>query len=144
MLAALATTTPHSVEDGHAALVVFATTATTYLAHVLAHAVAHQVEDPDETARGLHVGVDSLRDATPIASSGSVPALILLVAWLTDRSPSGAILLSSAVVVVRLAGLGFITSRFEGRRGTLADLWTGMVLAVLCGVVVVLKVVLTH
>ncbi|MEI5675203.1 MULTISPECIES: hypothetical protein [unclassified Nocardioides] len=143
VLAALATTTPHSVEDGHAALVVIATTATTFLAHVLAHLVAHQV-GADHSAGGAAPDRSSLRDALPIASSGSVPALILLVAWLGHLPPTGAVLVSAGVVVVRLAGLGMVTSRFSGRRSRLSDLWMGLVLAVLSGVVVLLKVWLTH
>ena len=144
VLAALATTTPHSVEDGHAALVVFATTVTTFLAHVLAHVVAHQIGDEHPAHAGAGPDRGSLRDAVPIASSGSVPALILLVAWLADLPASGAILVSSAVVVARLGGLGVLTSRYAGRRSRLADLWMGLVLAVLSAVVVVLKVALTH
>lgn len=154
VLAALATTTPHAVETGHGAVVVIATTVTTFLAHVLAHLVAHHVGDepPARASAGstggpAHGAVpdrDSLRDAVPIASSGSLPALILLVAWLTGLDPSAAVLVSSAVVVVRLAGLGVLTRRYAGHRSRLADLWTGLVLAGLSGVVVVLKVLLTH
>lgn len=144
VLAALATATPHTVETGHAVVVVLATTGTTYLAHVLAHVVAHQIgADPAEHGGALP-DRHSLRDAVPIFSSGSVPALILLVAWLGDLSESGAILVATAAVVLRLAGLGVVTSRLAGRRSRLGDLWTGLVLAVLSGVVVVLKVVLTH
>lgn len=143
VLAALATTTPHSVETGHAAVVVIATTVTTFFAHVLAHLVAHQIGEPAAHG-GSTPDRHSLRDATPIASSGSVPALILLVAWLAELDPSGAVLVSSAVVVVRLGGLGVLTSRYAGHRSRLADLWMGLVLAGLSGVVVVLKVLLTH
>lgn len=144
VLAALATTTPHSVETGHAVVVVLATTGTTFLAHVLAHLVAHQIgADPAEHG-GAVPDRNSLRDAVPIFSSGSVPALILFVAWLADLPASGAILVATAAVVLRLAGLGFVTSRFAGRRSRLGDLWTGLVLAGLSGVVVVLKVLLTH
>lgn len=147
VLAALATTTPHAIETGHAVVVVLATTGTTYLAHVLAHLVAHQIgADPGDP--GDHGGTvpdrHSLRDAVPIFSSGSVPVLILLVTWLADLPPTPALLVAAVTVVLRLAGLGVVTSRFAGRRSRLGDLWTGVVLAAVSGVVVGLKIVLTH
>ena len=143
VLSAIGTTTPHLVEDGQAVVVVLATTITTYLAHVLSHlvggAVGRTAED-HERAGFQH----ELRDAVPIISSGSVPALVLAVAWWTELDPEPAVLLASLVIVVRMASLGLTVGRLSGRPPTRWQLLGGLVAAVLAGVVVALKVVLLH
>lgn len=82
VLAAVAASTPGSIERGTAAIVVLATAGTTFLAHVFADFVAnsripeaHGAANEDQ--RKFKVA-EELRDATPILSSGTVPALIVL------------------------------------------------------------------
>jgi VIT1/CCC1 family predicted Fe2+/Mn2+ transporter len=80
----------------------------------------------------------------PIISSGSVPTVLLLVAWWTDLGAAPAVAAASLVVVVRLASLGLAVGRLSGRPPTRRQLLAGLVVAVLGGVVVGLKVWLTH
>lgn len=147
VLSAIATTTPHQAEDGHGALVVLATTGTTYLAHVLAHLVGGAVgrdADAGPPGEAAHELRHELRDAVPILSSGSLPALVLGLAWLVDVSGELALVLAAAVVVLRLASLGVTVGRLSGLPPTRRQVWAGLAVAVLGVVVVVLKTTLLH
>ncbi|WP_170219509.1 hypothetical protein [Nocardioides litoris] len=137
-------TSAEDVEDGRAVLVVLGTTVTTFLAHVVAHAVGGAIDaDPDQPRPRAQRRAD-LRDAVPILSSGSLPTLVLLLAWLLALDPAVALPLAGAAVVVRLAGMGVLVARLEGRAPSPRSWWAGVVLAVASSVIVVLKVVLTH
>ena len=140
VLGAVATATPHTLHNGHAALVVVATTVTTYAAHVLAHAVGRSVgeeEDPETNA-------EELRDAMPIITSGSVPTLLLVLAWLTDYDGRLLQLVAAGVVVLRLAGIGHLVSHLSGRPVDRRSRWVGLVVAGISAVIVVFKVWLLH
>lgn len=143
VLTAIATATPHMVETGLAALVVAATTITTYLAHVLAHFVAEQVED--DTLEELESDRDELRDALPIISSGSVPTVIFLVVGLLDTQRTAPwTLLAAGVVLVRLAGVGALVAHLNGRPSSARTHWWGIGVASVGMVIVVLKVLIAH
>ena len=144
VLAAVLTATPDSVGDGHAALVVLATTVTTYLAHVVSHAVGDVIGRDLEEPRPRGEGAGELRDALPIVSSGTVPTLVLLVAWWTDLGAGTAVLVAAGATVVRLAGMGLVVGRLSGYAPSGRQWWAGVVLAVVSAVIAVLKVLLTH
>lgn len=141
VLGAIATAKPSYVEDGHAVVLVLATTVTTYLAHVVAHLVGGAI---GRAERPPHDTRDDLRDAVPILSSGSLPALILLVAWLADLDPDVLLPLAAASVVVRLAGMGLLVARLSGHPPSGRQLWAGIVLAGISLVIVGLKVAFLH
>lgn len=143
VLTAIATTTPHMVETGLAAVVVAATTVTTYFAHVLAHFVAEHVED--ENVVELESDRDELRDALPIISSGAAPTIVLAVAGLLDVHHTAMwVLIAAGVVLLRLAGLGALVAYLNGQQpAARAHLW-GLGVAGVGLVIVVLKVWIAH
>ncbi len=142
VLAAVVIATGNSIAGGEAALLVTVTTLTTYFAHILAHGVGQQL------GRGLHSIrpqiVHEIFDAMPILFSGLVPALVLFAAGF-DIVPTQLAQAAAAVWVVgRIALIGFIIERLSGRRATWRTLSGGVVLAIACGVIVVLKVLFAH
>jgi O-antigen/teichoic acid export membrane protein len=82
VLGAIAVANGETIADGHAALVVAATTATTYLAHVLAHRVGEQIGRPRGTERD-HWRQEA-RDSTPILFAGVTPTIVLLLPTVTS------------------------------------------------------------
>lgn len=82
VLGAIAAANGETIADGHAALVVAATTATTYLAHVLAHRVGEQIGRPRGTERD-HWRQEA-RDSTPILFAGVTPTIVLLLPTVTS------------------------------------------------------------
>jgi len=85
-----------------------------------------------------------MRDAVPILVSGIVPAAILLVASLSIVPTQLAQLAAAVWVIGRLALIGFLIERLSGRRATWRTLSGGLLLALACAVVVVLKVLFAH
>jgi len=144
VLSAVLTATPESVGDGQAALVVVATTVTTYLAHVVAHAVGGAVGQDPTRPRPRGEGPAELRDAVPIVSSGTAPAVVLLLAWWTDLATGTAVAVAAGVTVLRLASMGLVIGRLSGHEPSGRQWWAGVVLAVVSAVIAVLKVLLTH
>ncbi len=138
VLAAVVGATPEYVENGNAALVVIATTVTTYLAHVLAFAVASGLGPKPET------NVEELRDALPIISSGSLPTVLLVIAAVTDSDTRVLQLAAAAVILARLAGTGALVSRLSGQPVSSRSHWTGVVVALIAAVIVILKVQFLH
>ena len=141
VLAAVGTATPHTIDNGHAVVVVLATTITTYLAHVVAHLVGEAVRSPTEDPEPE---LDELRDALPIISSGSAPALVMLLGAVTDLDLGLAQLIATGVIVVRLAATGPLIARLSGRPATGLARWAGIVIAVLGLAIATLKVWLLH
>jgi len=138
VLASVVAATPEYVENGNAALVVIATTVTTYLAHVLAFSVASNLDPQPET------NLEELRDALPIISSGSLPTVLLVIAALTDSDTRVLQLAAAAVIVARLAGTGALVSRLSGRPVSRDSHLAGAVVAVIAAVITVLKVQFLH
>jgi len=142
VLAAVVIATGNSIAGGEAALLVTVTTLTTYFAHILAHGVGQQL------GRGLHSIrpqiVHEIFDALPIVFSGLVPAIVLLLAGLDIVPTQLAQVAAAAWVVARIALIGFLVERLSGRRATWRTLSGGLVLAIACGVIVVLKVLFAH
>lgn len=142
VLAAVVIASGKSIAGGEAALLVTVTTLTTYFAHILAHGVGQQLGRPLHSIRPQIV--HEIFDAMPILFSGLVPALVLLAAGF-DLVPTQLAQGVAAVWVVgRIALIGFLVERLSGRRATWRTLSGGLVLAIACGVIVVLKVLFAH
>lgn len=163
VLAAIAVADGGSIENGTAALVVLGTGLTTFVAHVFADFVGHAGLGGAHEAEtyGLHArtgeaarreaaaerrqaGLEDLRDAVPIMSAATGPALLLGLGF-HDLIPSEwAQLLAGLLIVVRIATIPLVTERLRGRRPTGRLLLAGLGLAALGLLVVLLKVLLAH
>lgn len=142
VLAAIVIATGKSIVGGEAAVLVIVTALTTYVAHILAHNVGQQL-GRDRHAHRPHMAHE-VRDALPILVSGLVPAAILLVATLSIVPTQLAQLTAAVWVVGRIALIGFLVERLSGRRATWRTLSGGLLLALACAVIVVLKVLFAH
>ena len=143
VLGAVATATPETIESGHAVVVVLATTVTTYLAHVFAHEVGAAVSPEVE---GQETERQELRDALPIISSGTLPALVLAAGALSPRIDLGlAEFVAIIVVVVRLAGTGALVTRLGGPPSSARrTFWAGIGIAAVGLLIAALKTWLLH
>lgn len=142
VLGAIAVASGETIADGHAALVVASTTLTTYLAHIVAHKVGEQV-GRERGAERDHVR-EAARDALPIIFAGITPTVVLLLPMLVSMPTQAAQLIAGGWIVLQFSLLGTDVARVSGRRPTLSTLWSGIVLAVVAGVIVVLKATLAH
>ncbi len=147
-LAAVVATDQHATATGTAALVVVGTTVTTFLAHIFAEVVAN-ANIPEATAHHSdserkNAARLEFRDAVPIASSGSVPAVILSLGWLGVLPAWWAELAAGAVVVFRIAIVPGVTERLRGNPPSFRVFLGGLATAAVAAVIVVLKVVIGH
>ena len=85
-----------------------------------------------------------VRDAVPIMTSDTVPAVLLALGSVGRLPPELAQLLAEAVVVLRLAGIGIIVRRISGYSSPRAGGWSGFALAGISVVIAALKDILTH
>jgi len=146
VLAALATIHSDAVLSGRGALLAIGTAVSTYLAHVLAHWIGHQIRsdgDSDQRSHRAHL-LEGVRNAVPIASSGLLPAAILIVGMWGWIAPLWALNLAIASIVVRFLGMGFVLGSLSGNKVSLSSFIAGIALAVTGIVVVAVKVLLTH
>lgn len=148
VLTAVVAATPVSIDDGAAFALVLATTLTTFVAHVFAEVVARSnipesMHGATESEKKQSV-VDEIRDALPIASSGTVPAIILALAWLWILPTFWAQLIAGGVVVFRIATLQIVAQRLRGKPLTFKVFVAGLVTAVLAALIVFAKVYFTH
>lgn len=142
VLAALATQSRESIQEGLGAIAVGATTATTVLAHLVAHAVAQQLgRDADE--RRLHLREEA-RDIVPILTAGLVPFVMMLLAWWGVLDTRTAQLIAGGWLTLQLLLLGVGTTRVTGGGSRRSALWAGVSLAAVSAIVVALKVTLLH
>lgn len=142
VLAAIVATSPESIANWTGVVIVVATSATTFLAHVVAHRIGEAIGRTDDDLR-LHLAQEA-RDAVPIVSSGTGPAVLLAlgaVGWLTPELSQR---LAEAFVVLRLALTGIVVRRVSGSASPLAGLWSGFALAGISVVIAALKEMLTH
>ncbi len=148
VLAAVAASTPGSIEHGTAAVLVLATAGTTFLAHVFADFVAgSQIPEAhaDATqAQRKFKALEELRDALPILSSGIVPALMLVLGWLSVLPAQWAEFLAGGVIVVRIATIPVVTQRVRGNRLTFRAVLAGLATAAVAAAIVLAKVFLGH
>nr|WP_296769249.1 hypothetical protein [Rhodococcus sp. (in: high G+C Gram-positive bacteria)] len=148
VLTAVVAASPASIDDGVAFGLVLATASTTFVAHVFAEVVARSnlpesVHGSTDSEKRESI-LDEIRDAVPIASSGTVPALILALAWLWILPTFWAQLISGGVVVFRIATVQIVAQRLRGRPLTFRVFVAGLVTAALAAAIVLVKVAVTH
>ena len=143
VLAAILATSPESIAHWTAVIFVVATTATTFLAHVVAHRIGQAIGRTDDEALRVHLAQEA-RDAVPIMTAGTGPAVLLALAAVGWLPPGLALLLAVAYVVLRLAGMRIIVRRISGYSSPRAGRWSGFVLAGISVVIAALKDILTH
>ena len=144
ILAAVVAVDAAAVENGHGLLAVTATALATFIAHITADIVSERVRPDHVPEKPLREVVAELRDATPIATSAVVPLLLLLLGTLGVLTSSLAQLTATTAIIVRLAGVGFITQRLSGRPRSAPAFWGGIALAVFSTVIAATKALLTH
>ena len=143
VLAALFASSPESIAHWSAVVIVVATSATTFFAHVVAHNIGQAIGRTDDESLRVHLAQEA-RDAVPIMTSGTVPAVLLGLGALGWLPPWLSQLLAEAYVVVRLAGTGIIVRRLSGDSSRRGGFWSGLALAGIGVVIAALKQVLTH
>ncbi len=143
VLAAIFATSPQSIANWTAVVIVVATSATTFLAHVVAHNIGQSIGRRTDDALRLHLA-QMARDAVPIMSSGTGPAVLLALGALGWLSPGLSQLLAEAFIVLRLALTGIVVRRVSGSASPLAGLWSGFALAGIGVAIAALKEILTH
>jgi hypothetical protein len=143
VLAAIFATSPQSISHWSAVVIVVATSATTFFAHVFAHRIGQAIGRTDEEGLRLHLAQEA-RDAVPIMNSGSGPAVLLALGALGWLPAGLSQLLAEAYVVVRLAGTGIVVRRLSDAASRQGGLWSGLALAGIGIVIAALKQILTH
>ena len=142
VLTAVAGVGPASILAWSALFVVAGTTVTTFLAHILANSIGQHLGRTAEEAQ-LHFRGE-VRDSLPIASSGSVPALMMLFGAVGSVPPLCAQLNAALIIVGRLAFLGILVEKMTARKSTFGTFWSGVVLAGLSVILVGAKILTTH
>jgi hypothetical protein len=99
VLAAILATSPQSIAHWTAIIFVVATAATTFLAHVVAHRIGQSIGHTDEDALRVHLAQEA-RDAVPIMSSGTGPAVLLALGAFGWLPPEFSQLLAGIGVVI--------------------------------------------
>jgi len=138
VLAAIFATSPQSIAHWSAVVIVVATSATTFFAHVFANRIGQAIGRDDDEALRLHLAQEA-RDAVPIMNSGAGPAVFLALGAFGWLPPGLSQVLAEAYVVVRLAGTGIIVRRISGDASRLAGPWSGLALAGIGVVIAALK-----
>ncbi len=143
VLAAIFATSPEGVAHWSAVVIVGATSVTTFFAHIVAHNIGQAIGRPDEEDLRAQLAREA-RDAVPIMTSGTVPAVLLALGAVGWLPPVLSQLLAEAYVVVRLAGTGIIVRRLSGATARRGGLWSGLALAGIGVVIAALKEIFTH
>ena len=143
VLAALIALGPENLSGPHGVLYIVGTAVSTFVAHLLGESVAGRIRHPGAPPAREEVRVH-VRNARPIASSATAPALFLAAAWAGWLDSPTAWVLAQAATLGRLALLGAAVARWRGERSPLRVVVAGIVLAAVVALVSVLKFVLTH
>jgi hypothetical protein len=143
VLAAIFATSPESIYNWTGVVIVAATSLTTFLAHVVAHRIGQSIGRTDDEALSLR-RAQVTRDAVPIMSSGTGPAVLLALGAVGWLPPELSLVLAVGYVVLRLAGTGIVVRRISGQALPPGVLWSGVALAGIGVVIAVLEAVLTH
>lgn len=142
VLAALVAQHPADVAGGRAAWIVVATGFTTYLAHTFSESLGERIRYDARPSRAM--ARHELRNALPILSSATVPALLLGASAFGWLSAALALALAQLVTVVRMGFLGILLGHLRRRRASLRSLLTGILIAAGCAGIAILKAVLLH
>ena len=137
VLAALATVGLDDLDSSRPALLILGTAFSTYVAHLLSVTVAHR-------ARTDHPLRHAFRDGVPIATSGLVPAGLLLLGWAGVLAPRWSLGLAIATIVFRFVLTGSVVSHLNGEQSTWKNALIGFGLALAGLVVAAVKFLLTH
>jgi hypothetical protein len=143
VLAALFAVSPEGVAHWSAVVIVVATAATTFFAHVVAHNIGQAIGRTENEELRVQLAQEA-RDAVPIMTSGTVPAVLLGIGALGWLAPGLSQLLAEAYVVVRLAGTGTVVRRLSDDASGQGGFWSGLALAGIGIVIAALKQILTH
>ncbi|MGW0037677.1 hypothetical protein [Gordonia sp. NPDC003376] len=148
VLAAVVVATTHTITDGTAALIVLATGATTYIAHVFAQLVGDASIPPEsgrpDGATVRRTARHELRDALPIVSSAVWPAVVLALGY-HDLFPTRLTqLVAGSIVVVRIASLQIVAQRVQGNPLGFRVVAAGLFTALVAAVIVVIKNFFLH
>jgi hypothetical protein len=143
VLAALFATSPEGVAHWSAVVIVVATAATTFFAHVVAHNIGQAIGRTENEELRVQLAQEA-RDAVPIMTSGTLPAVLLGIGALGWLAPGLSQLLAEAYVVVRLAGTGTVVRRLSDDASGQGGFWSGLALAGIGIVIAALKQILTH
>jgi hypothetical protein len=142
VLAALATLTAEDVAGGRAALIVGGTALSTFFAHAFAESVGHRIRS--RAALKPESFRVSLRDSVPIASSGSVPTLMMIIAWLGHIDPPWAVAIAAVTIIARFLLLGSVMNHLSGSTSSWRSISAGVALAIAALVIAIVKLLLTH
>jgi len=142
VLAALVALRPEDLRSTTGLAYVLGTALSTYVAHVLAEAAGLRIRGTDRVSKTLlrH----ELRDALPIASAASGPALLMAVALLGWWSAGTALMGAITVTALRVAVLGWVIGYVRGEAPSRRTFWAGIALGVAGVAVALLKWWLTH
>lgn len=141
-LAALVTLTPDRAAEWHGVLLIFATGITTYIAHVFAESLGDRVRS--DIRPTLRTAIHEMRNSLPIASSASIPALLLLLSAIGWISGGTALLIAIITVLGRVALLGTVMNHVNREKPSWRSILAGVSLAVVFALIALLKAILTH
>jgi hypothetical protein len=142
VLAALVALDPEDLNGPKAVAYVAGTGVSTFVAHVLAESVGFGVRTGQPLTRE-HLRHE-LRDSLPIISATSIPALLMIAALLGWLEAVPALQLAIAVIIFRLATLGWVVGNLRGSPASARTFLSGVLLALVGVGVAVLKWWLTH
>jgi hypothetical protein len=144
VLAALIAQTSDDVYSGRAFWIVIGTAVSTFLAHVFAEGlgglIRHPATDP-VTWRGAFM---LARESWPVLTSGLLPAAVLVLGWTEIMSSGPTLVLAEAIVLIRIAGTSIIVARLRNEPSSFRVILAGIAVAVVAGLISLLKVYLTH
>lgn len=142
VIAALVALHPDDLNGPKGVSYVVGTAVSTFLAHFIAESVGYRVRTDSQPHRSEVV--HELRDAMPIISSATLPAVLMVTALLGWLNTSTALQLAILATVGRLGLLVWVVSRLRGEQPSWRTFRSGLLLAVVCLIVAALKWWLTH
>jgi TRAP-type C4-dicarboxylate transport system permease small subunit len=143
VLSALVVLPPEALQTTRGFVYVLGVAFSTFVAHVMSDLFAHLLRHPDGEGLAAKLPGD-LRDAVPIASSAMPATVVLVAAWLGWIQADLAWAIAIGVTLVPLSLLGPIAAWIAREPFSLWPLSAGVLLALLIGVIALLKAVLTH
>lgn len=115
--------------------VVIGTALSTFIAHLFAHSLG---------GGDQHGLLKLARESVPILTSGSVPVVILLAAYFGLIPSAWAIIAAEILLLGRIAATGMLVARLRDEPSQLRILLSGVAVAVLGALVVLIKALLPH
>jgi hypothetical protein len=147
VLAALVALSGDEVESGRAFWIVLGTAVSTFVAHVFAEAMGASVRnaaEPEPADPTVRDAWELARESYPILTSGFLPAVIIALGWLEILPADPALYIADAVILFRIASTGIIVARLRNEPSSLRIILLGIGVAVVAGLISLLKVYLTH